>query len=98
MPTIFVRERRKVEAGEKKPRYRVVGVHDPISRSTSNISAKRNSISSSRPPGANVVDPQGRERGKGKAVGKGRRTVRLVHSLMGEALSRRSRAAGHSSL
>jgi hypothetical protein len=28
MPTIFVRERRKVEAGEKKPRYRVVGVHD----------------------------------------------------------------------
>ncbi len=28
MPTIFVRERRKVEAGEKKPRFRVVGVHD----------------------------------------------------------------------
>jgi len=28
MPTIFVRERRKIEAGEKKPRYRVVGVHD----------------------------------------------------------------------
>lgn len=28
MPTIFVRERRRVEAGEKKPRYRVVGVHD----------------------------------------------------------------------
>ncbi len=28
MPTIFVRERRKVEAGEKKPRYRIVAVHD----------------------------------------------------------------------
>jgi len=28
MATIFVRERRKIEAGEKKPRYRVVGVHD----------------------------------------------------------------------
>lgn len=28
MPTIFVRERRKIEAGEKKPRYRVVGVQD----------------------------------------------------------------------
>ena len=28
MPTIFVRERRKIEAGEKKPRFRVVGVHD----------------------------------------------------------------------
>lgn len=27
MATIFVRERRKIEAGEKKPRYRVVGVH-----------------------------------------------------------------------
>lgn len=26
MSTIFVRERRKVEAGEKKPRFRVVGV------------------------------------------------------------------------
>jgi hypothetical protein len=25
-PTIFVRERRKVEKGEKKPRFRVVGV------------------------------------------------------------------------
>ena len=28
MPTIFVRKRRKIETGEKKPRYRVVGVHD----------------------------------------------------------------------
>lgn len=28
MPAIFVRERRKIEAGEKKPRYRIVGVHD----------------------------------------------------------------------
>ena len=27
MATIFVRERRKVEKGEKKPRFRVVGVH-----------------------------------------------------------------------
>lgn len=27
MSTIFVRERRKVEKGEKKPRYRIVGVH-----------------------------------------------------------------------
>jgi hypothetical protein len=26
--TIFVRERRKVEKGEKKPRFRVVGVSD----------------------------------------------------------------------
>jgi len=26
MATIFVRERRKVEKGEKKPRFRVVGV------------------------------------------------------------------------
>jgi hypothetical protein len=26
---IFVRERRKVEKGEKKPRYRVVGVSGP---------------------------------------------------------------------
>jgi hypothetical protein len=28
MPTIFVRERRRIEAGERKPRYRVVAVHD----------------------------------------------------------------------
>jgi hypothetical protein len=28
MGIIFVRERRKVEKGEKKPRYRVVGVSD----------------------------------------------------------------------
>lgn len=27
MTTIFVRERRKVETGEKRPRFRVVGVH-----------------------------------------------------------------------
>ena len=27
MATIFVRERRKIEKGEKKPRFRVVGVH-----------------------------------------------------------------------
>jgi len=27
MSTIFVRERRKIEKGEKKPRFRVVGVH-----------------------------------------------------------------------
>ncbi len=27
MTTIFVRERRKVEKGEKKPRFRIVGVH-----------------------------------------------------------------------
>jgi predicted DNA-binding ribbon-helix-helix protein len=27
MTTIFVRERRKIEKGEKKPRFRVVGVH-----------------------------------------------------------------------
>lgn len=27
MATIFVRERRKVEKGEKKPRFRIVGVH-----------------------------------------------------------------------
>ena len=26
--TIFVRERRKIEKGEKKPRYRVVGASD----------------------------------------------------------------------
>jgi hypothetical protein len=25
-PTLFVRERRKVEKGEKKPRFRVIGV------------------------------------------------------------------------
>ncbi len=28
MGTIFVRERRKIETGEKKPRYRVVAVHE----------------------------------------------------------------------
>lgn len=28
MGTIFVRERRKIEKGEKKPRFRVVGVSD----------------------------------------------------------------------
>jgi hypothetical protein len=27
--TIFVRERRKIEKGEKKPRFRVVGVSGP---------------------------------------------------------------------
>jgi hypothetical protein len=27
MATIFVRERRKIEKGEKKPRFRMVGVH-----------------------------------------------------------------------
>jgi len=28
MPTIFVRERRKIETAQKKPRFRVVAVHD----------------------------------------------------------------------
>lgn len=27
MATIFVRERRKIEKGEKKPRFRIIGVH-----------------------------------------------------------------------
>ncbi|MCE5335661.1 MAG: hypothetical protein LLG06_13840 [Desulfobacteraceae bacterium] len=74
MPTIFVRERRKIEAGEKKPRYRVVGVHDLNLRVYVEHIRKMELDQIAATAGANVVilkggDKEGKGEMKGKAKG-----------------------------
>lgn len=68
MPTIFVRERRKIEAGEKKPRYRVVGVHDLNLKIYVEHIRKRELDQLAEVTGANVVILKGgkEEKEKGK--------------------------------
>jgi hypothetical protein len=66
MPTIFVRERRKIEEGEKKPRYRVVGVHDINFKIYVEHIRKRELDQLAEATGANVVILKGKEEGKEK--------------------------------
>ena len=66
MPTIFVRERRKIEAGEKKPRYRVVGVHDLNLKIYVEHIRKRELDQLAEATGANVVILKGGKEAKGK--------------------------------
>lgn len=70
MPTIFVRERRKVETGEKKPRYRVVGVHDVNLRIYVEHIRKRELDQLAEATGSNVVilkaGKEEKEKGKEK--------------------------------
>ncbi len=71
MPTIFVRERRKIEAGEKKPRYRVVGVHDLNLRIYVEHIRKLELDQIAAAAGANVVVLKGGDKeGKGEMGGK----------------------------
>jgi hypothetical protein len=76
MPTIFVRERRKIETGEKKPRYRVVGVHDVNLRIYVEHIRKRELDQLAEAAGANVVilkaGKEEKEKGKEKKEHKGR--------------------------
>lgn len=69
MPTIFVRERRKIEAGEKKPRYRVVGVLDLNLKVYVEHIRKKELDEIAAASGANVVILKGGE-GKGEMRGK----------------------------
>jgi hypothetical protein len=66
MPTIFVRERRKIETGEKKPRYRVVAVHDINLKIYVEHIRKRELDQLADAIGANVVILTGGKDGKGK--------------------------------
>jgi hypothetical protein len=70
MPTIFVRERRKIETGEKKPRYRVVGVHDLNLRIYVEHIRKRELDQLAEATGANVVILKGGKEEKGEKKGK----------------------------
>jgi len=71
MPTIFVRERRKVEAGEKKPRYRVVGVHDLNLKIYIEHIRKKELDQLAEATGANVVILKGGKEEKEKQSAKG---------------------------
>lgn len=66
---IFVRERRKVEKGEKKPRFRVVGVSGPDVKIYTKHMRKKELEQISQESGADIVylDVQ---KGKGDGGGK----------------------------
>ena len=66
MATIFVRERRKIESGEKKPRYRVVGVHDVNLRIYVEHVRKKELDQLAEATGANVVILKGGKEEKEK--------------------------------
>ena len=66
MPTIFVRERRKIETGEKKPRFRVVGVHDLNLKIYVEHIRKQELDQLAEVTGANVVILKTGKDGKGK--------------------------------
>jgi len=68
MGTIFVRERRKVETGEKKPRYRVVGVHDLNLKIYVEHIRKLELEQLAEATGANVVILKGGKEGKAGAT------------------------------
>ncbi len=55
MTTIFVRERRKVEKGEMKPRFRIVGVHGGDLRLYAEHIRKRELDAIAEKTGAEVV-------------------------------------------
>ncbi|MDY0042720.1 MAG: hypothetical protein RBS57_20605 [Desulforhabdus sp.] len=67
MATIFVRERRKIEVGEKKPRYRVVGVHDLNLKIYVEHIRKKELDQLAEATGANVVILKGGKEEKEKA-------------------------------
>jgi hypothetical protein len=65
--TIFVRERRKVEKGEKKPRYRVMGVSGVDLKVYANHIRKKELDQLAKATGAKVVIlTAGKEAKKGK--------------------------------
>jgi len=71
-PVIFVRERRKVEQGEHKPRYRIVGVTDNRIKLYAYHMRKKEIEQIASATGAQVVyldagKGQGNGRGKGAA-------------------------------
>jgi len=53
--TIFVRERRKIEKGEKKPRYRLMGVSGVDLKVYANHIRKKELDQLAKATGANVV-------------------------------------------
>ncbi len=65
---IFVRERRKVETGEKKPRFRVVGVSGGDLRIHAEHFRKKELEHIAQETGASIV---WLDAGKGKGDGKG---------------------------
>lgn len=68
---IFVRERRKVEKGEKKPRFRVVGVSGPDIKLYIEHIRKSELDQLSTETGAQVVyltTPQGKKQGGGQTA------------------------------
>ncbi|MEN6441769.1 MAG: hypothetical protein ABFD97_24670 [Syntrophobacter sp.] len=69
MPAIFVRERRKIESGEKKPRFRVVGVHDLNLKIYVEHIRKKELDQIAEATGANVVILKSGKDGKGKGEG-----------------------------
>jgi len=66
---IFVRERRKVEKGEKKPRFRVVGVSGGDLQILAEHFRKKELEQIAQETGATIV---WMEAGKGKGDGKGK--------------------------
>ncbi len=75
MPTIFVRERRRVEAGEKKPRYRVVGVHDLNLKIYVEHIRKRELDQLAEVTGASVVILKGGKKEKQQEAAQGEKEV-----------------------
>jgi hypothetical protein len=67
---IFVRERRKVETGEKKPRFRVVGVSGGDLRIHAEHFRKKELEQIAQETGASIV---WLEAGKGAGDGKGKK-------------------------
>lgn len=66
---IFVRERRKIEKGEKKPRFRVVGVSGSDVKVYVSHIRKTELDQISRETGADIIYLQG---GQGQKTGEGR--------------------------
>jgi len=67
--TIFVRERRKIGKGEKRPRFRVVGIHDTRTKIYADHLRKKELDEICRVTGAQLVLLDA-EKGKGDGGGK----------------------------
>ena len=66
---IFVRERRKVEAGEKKPRFRLVAVSGGDLKIYAEHIRKQELEQLAKAVGAEIVYLKAEKKGKGKAKG-----------------------------
>ena len=66
---IFVRERRKVEVGEKKPRFRVVAVSGGDLKIYAEHIRKQELEQLAKAVGAEIVYLKAEKKGKGKAKG-----------------------------